>query len=97
MEKQFSTQDFYLAALLLARGNKLVDFFRKSGYTTFIFSETEEIRESIKNFYEENAMIDANKYGRSVKNLKSLIHSETISTSKSVNNNEFNNNYKGNK
>lgn len=97
MEKQFSTQDFYLAALILAKGNKLVDFFRKNGYTTFIFSETDEIREDIKCFYEENAMIDANKYGRAVKNLKSLLHSETISTSQSVNKNEFNNNSKGTK
>jgi len=97
MEKQFSTIDFYVAAALMAEKYELVDYYRQGGFTTFIFIDSPEINNYIKRYYSEKALIEPIKFGRAIKNLKSLIHSISISTSKSVNNNEFNNNYKGTK
>jgi predicted AAA+ superfamily ATPase len=95
MEKQFSTIDFYIAAALMAENYELVDYYRQGGFTTFIFTETPELNDYVKCYYSEKALIEATKFGRAIKNLKSLIHSISISTSKSVNNNESNNNTKG--
>jgi predicted AAA+ superfamily ATPase len=89
MEKHFSTIDFYCAAALMAENYELVDYYRQGGFTTFIFSDSPELNGYIKRYYSEKALIEPIKYGRAIKNLKSLIHSISISTSKSVNNNGF--------
>jgi len=91
MEKQFSTIDFYVAAALMAENYELVDYYRQSGFTTFLFNETPDLNNYIKQYYSEKALIEPTKFGRAIKNLKSLIHSISLSTSKSVNNNAFNN------
>jgi hypothetical protein len=91
MEKQFSTIDFYCAAALMAENYELVDYYRQGGFTTFLFKDTPNLNNYIKCYYSEKALIEPGRYGRAIKNLKSLIHSISISTSKSVNNNGFNN------
>jgi predicted AAA+ superfamily ATPase len=97
MEKHFSTIDFYAAAALMAENYELVDYYRQGGFTTFIFEDTQELHDYTKIYYSEKSLIEPIKFGRAIKNLKSLIHSINLSTSQSVNNNGFNNNYKGTK
>ena len=95
MEKQFSTIDFYAAAALMAENYELVDYYRQGGFTTFLFNDTPDLNDYIKRYYSEKALIDPVKYGRTIKNLKSLIHSISISTSQPKQNNGFNNISKG--
>ena len=91
MEKQFSTSDFYAAAALMAENYALVDYYRQGGFTTFIFQDSPELHEYTTQYYSEKTLIEPIKFGRAIKNLKSLIHSLTISTSQPQNNNGFNN------
>lgn len=96
MERQyFNSSDFYLSVFLMANNHKLVDFYRRNGYTTFIFLETPELTELVKNYYSESTLIEPQRYGRSVKQLKSLIHQASLSTVQTVNDNEFSNKLKG--
>lgn len=73
----------------MAENYELVDYYRQGGFTTFIFKDSPELHDYTKRYYSEKALIEPIKYGRAIKNLKSLIHSISISTSKSVNNNGF--------
>ena len=95
MEKQFTTIDFYAAAALMAENYELQDYNRQGGFTTFIFNNTTELHDYTARYYSEKTLIEPIKFGRAIKNLKSLIHSLTISTSQSQNNNGFYNKSKG--
>lgn len=90
MQKTYSNKDFYLSAFLISVGYELTDYFREKGFTTFIFSETERLLEAVRKFHSLTAVIEPNRYGHAIKSLKTLIHSEQISTSKSYKNNGHN-------
>lgn len=93
MNKQkFATLDFYLAAFLMASGCNLDDYFRDKGFTTFVFIEDKRLANLVKEYYSEKTLIEPVTHARAIKNLKSLIHSATLSTSKSQLQNEFSNN-----
>jgi hypothetical protein len=92
MEKHFSTIDFYAAAALIAENYELVDYYRHGGFTTFLFNDSPELHDFIKCYFAEKALIEPIKFGRSIKNLKSLIHCISTSTSNGAQNNGFNNN-----
>ena len=49
--EQFITQDFYLAAAIMAKNFELLDFYRQEGFTSFIFKETKELNDYVKNYY----------------------------------------------
>jgi len=89
MQKTYSNSDFYLSAFLIAEGYELQDYFRKNGFTTFVFSETDELLEDIRKFHSLVAAIEPVRFSNAIKSLKSLIHTEKLSTSKSNNYNEF--------
>jgi len=91
MEKQFTTVDFYAAAALMAENYELIDYYRQGGFTTFIFTDTPELHDYTTRYYSEKTLIEPIKFGRAIKNLKSLIHNISISTSQSQNNNGYNN------
>lgn len=76
----------------MAKNFELLDFYRQEGFTSFIFKETKELTEYVKNYYSETTTIEPVKHARVIKNLKSLIHGLSLSTPKSPSKNEFNNN-----
>lgn len=90
MQTTYSNKDFYASAFLMAEGFELADYFRENGFTTFIFNESEALLEAVRKFHSLSALIEPVRYGNAIKSLKTLIHSEQISTSNS-------NNYHANK
>lgn len=61
----------------------MIDYFRNSGITTFVFSENKELLELIRRFHSLTAQTEPVRYGNAIKSLKTLIHSEQISNTKS--------------
>jgi len=90
---KFASQDFYLSSFLMANNFKLIDYYRKNGFTTFFFEETEEMKTLVNNYYTENTTIEPVRHGRAIKALKSMIHSISTSTSNRGLNNEFDNKF----
>jgi len=90
MQKQISYKDFYLSAFIIAEGYELVEYFRENGFTTFVFNESDDLLEAVRKFHSLIARTEPVRYGNAIKSLKTLIHSEQISNSKS-------NNYNANK
>jgi len=93
MQKTYSNKDFYLSAYLVSEGFELLEYSRDNGFTTFIFVETNDLMEAIRKFHSLSAKTEPVRYGNAIKSLKTLIHSEQISNSKSNNYNA--NKYKG--
>ncbi|MCX6174140.1 MAG: DUF5659 domain-containing protein [Ignavibacteriales bacterium] len=93
----FLTQDFYLASFLMASNYRILDYYRKAGFTTFVFEETPQLKDYVNNFYAEKTLIEPVKHGRAIKALKSMIHSinSSLSTSNLELNNGSNNKSKG--
>jgi hypothetical protein len=94
MLNTYTTEDFYLAAYLMAAGFKLHSHTRLNGKTSFVFLSTDEIRSALENYYTQNAKdVDALSYASSVRALKSVVHSyDTNSNSKG---NQYVKQYKG--
>ncbi len=90
MEKSYSnnfeSRDFYLSGYLLATGNQLKSWYKTGKTTTFIFDYNKEVDGLIADYYSTQASVNPVEYGQSLKNLKSIIHSNT--NSKSNNNYE---------
>ena len=82
----YTNRDFYLSSYLLASGMRLKSFHKTNGITTFEFDNSEKLQDLIKDYYSMNAFVNAMQYGSAIKNLKSVIHSDTYA--KSFNNNE---------
>lgn len=78
MQKSNTThesRDFYLSGYLVASGEKLIDYWRSNGITTFIFEQTDRLNELIRQYYGMEAQVNPVTYGQSLKNLKSIIYS----------------------
>jgi len=69
------SRDFYLSGYLVASGEKLIDYWRSSGITTFIFKNSDRLNELIRTYYSMDATVNPIIYGQSLKNLKSIIYS----------------------
>jgi len=82
----YTNRDFYLSSYLLAAGMQLKSFFKTDGITTFEFDNSEKLQDLVQEYYSMNAFVNAMQYGSAIKNLKSVIHSNT--NTKSNNNNE---------
>lgn len=85
MQKIYTNKDFYLSAYLVAEGFELFSFNREHGLTQFHFEESEKLQKSLKKFFSLAATVEPVKYGNAIKSLKTLIHSEQTSNSKSNN------------
>jgi hypothetical protein len=85
MQNTYSNKDFYLSAYLISEGFCLCSHTREFGFTTFVFNETAELLEAVHKFHSLSAVTEPNKYGYAIKSLKTLIHSDKLSTSKSTN------------
>ena len=85
MQKSYFNKDFYLSAYLISEGFELCSHIREGGFTTFVFNETSELLEAVRKFHTLSAVTEPNKYGYAIKSLKTLIHSDKLSTSNSNN------------
>jgi hypothetical protein len=72
----YKTRDFYLSAFLMVKQQKLHKHARYSGSTEFSFVDTPELQELVKKYYAMNITVDPITYSVSIRNLKSLIHSQ---------------------
>jgi hypothetical protein len=82
----YTNRDFYLSSYLIAAGMQLKSFRKTDGLTTFEFDNTEELQALINKYYNMSATVNVMAYGSAIKNLKSVIHSNT--NTKSIYNNE---------
>jgi hypothetical protein len=70
----YSTNDLYLAAYLVARGNRLDSFNRVNGKTTFMINENDGLSEFIQQYYADRGMVSGLRLSNALKNLKNLLH-----------------------
>ena len=82
----YSNRDFYCSSYLIAAGMQLKSFHKINGITTFEFDNSEKLQDLVQDYYSMNAYVNAMAYGSAIKNLKSVIHSNTYT--KSIYNNE---------
>jgi len=82
----YTNRDFYLSSYLIAAGMQLKSFRKTDGITTFEFDNTERLQQLVTNYYSMSATVNAMQYGSAIKNLKSVIHSNT--NTKPIYNNE---------
>ena len=75
MNETYSTKDFYLTGYLMAKGHELT-LQGRTGIVTFLFSDTTALEEDVNNYYGNKANINPLSYGSSLRNLKSMLHSE---------------------
>ena len=77
----YTNRDFYLSSYLIAAGMQLKSFHRTNGITTFEFGNSDKLQDLVQEYYSMNAFVNAMQYGSAIKNLKSVIHSNTNSKS----------------
>ena len=88
MKNEYKSQDFYLCAFLMAAGVQLRSYHKENRSTVFIFEKDNKLDELIGDFYSMRASVNPVSYGQSIKNLKSIIHSNTNINSNQIQNNE---------
>ena len=81
----YSNRDFYLSSYLIATGEHLKSYHKTNGITTFEFDNSEKLQDLIQDYYSMNAFVNAMQYGSAIKNLKSVIHSNTYTKSHTQN------------
>lgn len=74
---KYSSQDFYLTAFLVASGHPVLSYDRQRGVTLFQFERTSELSTLVREYYADHATVSPIRYGNSLKNLKSIIHSNS--------------------
>ena len=82
----YSNRDFYMSSYLIAAGMQLKSYHKTNGITTFEFDNSEKLHNLVNNYYSMNAAVEPMAYGSAIKNLKSVIHSNTYA--KPIHNNE---------
>ena len=73
----YESRDFYLSGFLMATGVQLKDWYKTGMTTTFIFNQDDGVDELIQDYYAMKAHVNPVTYGQSLKNLKSIIHSNS--------------------
>ncbi len=84
----YSNRDFYLSSYLIAAGERMKSYRKTNGITTFEFDNSEKLNELVNKYYSMNATVNAMQYGAAIKNLKSVIHSNTNTKSHTHNERE---------
>ena len=81
----YTNRDFYLSSYLIAVGEQLKSYHKTNGITTFEFDNSEKLQDLVQEYYSMNAFVNAMQYGSAIKNLKSVIHSNTYTKSRTHN------------
>ncbi len=77
----YSNRDFYLSSFIIAAGIPLKSYHKTNGITTFEFDNSDKLNELVNNYYSMNAAVEPMAFGAAIKNLKSVIHSNTYTKS----------------
>ena len=77
MKNEYKSQDFYLSAYLMSSGIGLRSYHKENRLTVFVFEWDENLDQIITQYYSMQAQVNPVTYGQSLKNLKSIIHSNT--------------------
>ena len=81
MKKQnthdYKSRDFYLSGYIIASGIQLKSWYKTGKTTTFIFEYSKDVDGLIADYYSMKARVNPVEYGQSLKNLKSIIHSNS--------------------
>jgi len=91
MQNTFDNRDFYLSAYLMAIGHKMMSHTKTHNITTFLFDDSDELQNSVNQYYAMAASVEPMSYGLAQRALKSIIHSSNTN-SKGKNNNVQQNN-----
>jgi Domain of unknown function (DUF5659) len=75
--KAFLTKDFYLAAFLVSKDIRMLDYVKEDVLTLFRFPDTEKLQQLVRDFYAGNTVVETMRYGMSLKALKSIIRNTT--------------------
>ena len=75
MNTSYNSEDLYLVAFLAAQGFSIIQWNRETGLTNFTFEQSAELTQLVGAYYSDRVMISPLQYGNSLKNLKSMIHS----------------------
>ena len=78
---KYTNRDFYLSSFIIAAGIPLKSYHKTNGITTFEFDNSEKLQNLVQEYYSMNAFVNAMQYGSAIKNLKSIIHSNTYTKS----------------
>ena len=78
--KAFLTKDFYLAAFLLSKDIRMLDYVKEDVLTLFRFPDTDKLQQLVRDFYAGNSVVETMKYGMSLKALKAIIHNTNTNT-----------------
>jgi len=81
----YTNRDFYMSSYLIAAGMQLKSYHKTNGITTFEFDNSEKLHNLVNNYYSMNAAVEPMAYGSAIKNLKSVIHSNTYTKSHTQN------------
>lgn len=73
-EKTYRTSDLYYAAYLRVAGVVFLDSDRSGGRVSFIFENTDAIRELKREYFNRTSKICALNYADEIRNMKALIH-----------------------
>ena len=73
MNSTVTTTDFYLAAFLLAKNNRLAGHVRQNGKSVFEF-EGNGINDLLNDFYQGTAVISPLSYAKTIRDLKTLMY-----------------------
>ena len=94
-QTQVKLKDFYCASFLVLKQCPLLTFYRDGGATTFIFENTERLRQLINDYNSLQGICDALSYSSVVRNLKTIIHNSrpTVSTLSTAHQGELNNGF----
>ncbi|GEM_PF-2333590 len=77
--KPLELNDFYSAAYLIAAGFKLLDVYRVGFQSTFVFEDSDAVKDHLGKYYAMQASVNAAAYAQEIKKLKSVIHTNSKS------------------
>ena len=70
----YETNDLYLSGYLVATGIPLKSHTSANGYTIFRFEETDKLKKLVDEYYLLNAVINPQRFGSALKNLKNILY-----------------------
>ena len=71
----FKTKDFYLAALLFLKKYPLRDHEEDNGKTVFYFQDSDELRDTVQDYFYDQLTVSPHQYQEAIKMAKSIIYS----------------------
>jgi len=73
IRETYETSDLYLIAALLCRGHCKDDIQREGQRVFYVFGSTEELRETVRDYFDGVLMVDAKEYANYIQNVKTEI------------------------